>query len=230
MGYENGLITESPISGEDRIIGGEEAGQWEGENGFDVEKWWGYAESIFKWGGSLDDPIDWKQEKPGMQAVPHDQFTVSGSTQLTRKPKGSQINVAEGLIKPGDIVIERARGTAANTNNSYVYVSSGAAKGKQGWIKTMFLTQIRDMGPELDWDPQWYENGESVAANGGVDWVPSGYTGGGQEMTPELIELLRQRREDIERQRLDPRYIPPAPAKKIPVLPIAAIGYFLLNR
>ena len=187
MGYENGLIGppedwQHPPS---RIEGGEEGGEWEGENGFDVEKWWGYVESIFKWGGSLDDPIHWNQE-PGMQAVSNDQFTVSGSTQLTRKPKGSRVNVAEGLISPGDIVIEWARGTAANTKNSYVYVSSGAAKGKQGWIKTMFLTQIRDMGPDLDWDPQWI--------NGGIN---------GDVSTPKT---------------------------KLPVLPLAAIAYFLLNR
>ena len=207
-----------------RIVGGEEAGQWKGQNGIDPEQVIKAGKAgwdLSKWFRSLDDPIHWKQEKPGMQAVPNDQFTVSGSTQLTRKPKGSRVNVAEGLIKPGDIVIERARGTAANTNNSYVYVSSGAAKGKQGWIKTMFLTQAK---PELDWDPQWYENGESVAANGGVDWVPSDYPNGGgrQEMTPELIELLKKRREDIETQT--------APATKLPVLPIAAIGYFLLSQ
>ena len=183
MGYENGLITESPVSGEDRIMWGDEAGQWKGEGGtIDLDKWWGYVKSAGKYVGSLDDPIHWKQE-PGMQAVSNDQFTVSGSTQLTRKPKGSQINVAEGLIKPGDIVIEWARGTAANTNNSYVYVSSGAAKGKQGWIKTMFLTQIRDMGPDQTFEPKW--------VNGDVSTLK---------------------------------------AKKLPVLPIAAIGYFLLNR
>lgn len=168
-----------------RIVGGEEAGQWEGENGIDPEQVIKAGKAgwdLSKWFRSLDDPIHWNQEKPGMQAVPHDQFTVSGSTQLTRKPKGSQINAAEGLISPGDVVIEWARGTAANTKNSYVYVSSGAAKGKQGWIKTMFLTQIRDMGPELDWDPQWI--------NGDVS----------------------------------------TPKTKLPVLPLAAIGFFLLNR
>ena len=182
MGYENGynlgLITESPVSGEDRIVGGDEAGQWEGKNGFDVEKWWGYVESIFKWGGSLDDPIHWNQEKPGMQAVSNDQFTVVASTQLTRKPKGSRVNVAEGLISPGDVVIEWARGTAANTKNSYVYVTNGETKGKQGWIKTIFLGHIPGTPMSL----------------------------------PE---------KDIETQT--------APAKKLPVLPIAAIGYFLLR-
>ena len=181
MGYENGLIgpPEDWQQAPPRIEGGDEAGQW---NPGTIEKWWGYVESIFKWGGSLDDPIHWNQEKPGMQAVSNDQFTVSGSTQLTRKPKGSRVNVAEGLISPGDVVIEWARGTAANTKNSYVYVSSGAAKGKQGWIKTMFLTQIRDMGPELDWDPQWI--------NGDVS----------------------------------------TPKTKLPILPLAAIGFFLLKR
>ena len=180
MGYENGLIgpPEDWQQAPPRIEGGEEAGQWDPGT---IEKWWGYVKSAGKYVGSLDDPIHWKQE-PGMQAVSNDQFTVSGSTQLTRNPKGSRVNVAEGRIKPGDIVIEWARGTAANTKNSYVYVSSGAAKGKQGWIKTMFLTQIRDMGPDQTFEPK--------PINGDVS----------------------------------------TPKTKLPVLPIAAIGYFLLNR
>ena len=68
MGYENGLIgpPEDWQQAPPRIEGGEEAGQW---NPGTIEKWWGYVKSAGKYVGSLDDPIHWNQEKPGMQAV-----------------------------------------------------------------------------------------------------------------------------------------------------------------
>ena len=210
MGYENGynlgLITESPVSGEDRIVWGDEAGQWEGQGGTIDPK---HVEQVGKAGYAFwreYQPIKWDAES-GMQAVTQTQKTVTVPVKITKKPRGSWINTKYGTIQPGDVVVEVARGTASGVPNSYVMWG-----GISGWVRTGELKSIT-ITPTYS------------PTNGGVDWVPADYYpngGGGQELTPELIELLRKRRKDIETQT--------APAKKLPVLPIAAIGYFLLNR
>lgn len=217
MGYENGynlgLITEAP---EVSLPGG--GGEWEGQgplstSGSPEAEW---IKAAIKETWNAYQPRKW-QDESGMQAVTQTQQTVVVPVKITKKPRGSWINTKYGTIQPGDIVIEVARGTASGVPNSYVMWG-----GISGWVRTGELKAIvRDMGRELDWDPQWvtYE-----PTNGGVDWVPADYPngGGGQEMTPELIELLKKRRQNIEMQT--------SPQKKLPVLPLAAIGYFLLNR
>ena len=98
--------------------------------------------------------------------------------------------------------MEVARGSASGVPNSYVMWG-----GISGWVRTGELKAVvRDMGPELDWDPQWYENGKVVPPDMGpeLDWDPQWYP-------------------DYENGKV-------VPAKKLPILPIAAIGYFLLNR
>jgi hypothetical protein len=199
MGYENGLITDAP---EVSLPG--EGGEWKGEGGTIDPK---HVEQAGKAGYALwreYQPIKW-QDESGMQAVTQTQKTVVVPVKITKKPRGSWINTKYGTIQPGDVVVEVARGTASSTPNSYVMWG-----GISGWVRTGELKSVT-VSPTYS------------RTNGGVDWVPSDYTGGGQEITPELTALLKKRRQDIETQTAQP-------AKKLPVLPIAAIGYFLLNR
>ena len=177
MGYENGLITDAP---EVSLPGG--GGEWEGQGGLstsespEVKAAIAFAKATW----NAYKPIRW-QDESGMQAVTQTQKTVVVPVKITKKPRGSFFNTKYGTIQPGDVVMEVARGTASNVPNSYVMWG-----GISGWVRTGELKAIvRDMGPELDWDPQWYpayENGKAVAKT------------------------------------------------KLPVLPLAAIGYFLLNR
>ena len=200
MGYE----TTAPPP----VVGGEQAGGWEGQGGLSTsespEAEW--IEAAIKETWNAYQPIRW-QDESGMQAVTQTQKTVVVPVKITKKPRGSFINTKYGTIQPGDVVVEVARGTASNVPNSYVMWG-----GISGWVRTGELKNVSGSTVTPTYSP----------TNGGVDWVPSDYTGGGQEITPELTALLKKRREDIETQT--------APATKLPVLTIAAIGYFLLNR
>ena len=200
MGYENGLITDAP---EVSLPGG--GGEWEGQGGLstsespEVKAAIAFAKATW----NAYQPIRW-QDESGMQAVTQTQKTVVVPVKITKKPRGSWINTKYGTIQPGDVVMEVARGTASSTPNSYVMWG-----GISGWVRTGELKSVT-VTPAYS------------RTNGGVDWVPSDYTGGGQELTPELTALLKKRRQNIE--------IQTSPQKKLPVLPLAALGYFLLNR
>ena len=165
-------------------------------------------------------PIRW-QDESGMQAVTQTRKTVVVPVQITRKPRGSWLNKKYGDIQPGDVVVETARGVASGVPNSYVLW-----KNVQGWVRTGELKNLTAVTPATI-TPTY------SPTNGGVDWVPADYYpngGGGQELTPELTALLKKRGEDIAAQTRETENGAAQPAKKLPVLPIAAIGYFLLNR
>ena len=194
------------------IVGGETAGK--GSMYVEAAKW-GY--SAAKEAYNQFKPIRW-QDESGMRAVTQTRKTVVVPVQITRKPRGSWLNKKYGEIQPGDVVVEVARGTASGVPNSYVLW-----KGIQGWVRTGELKNLTAVTPATV-TPAYSRT------NGGVDWVPSDYTGAGQEITPELTALLKKRREDIAAQMYQTENGAAQPAKKLPVLPLVTIGYFLLNR
>ena len=221
MGYEPNRdygTTAPPVS----LPGG--GGEWEGQGPLSTS---GSPEAEFvkaaiKETWNAYQPIRW-QDESGMQAVTQTQKTVVVPVKITKKPRGSWINTKYGTIQPGDVVVEVARGTASGTPNSYVMWG-----GISGWVRTGELKNLTAVTPAIV-TPVTVTPAYS-RTNGGVDWVPSDYTGAGQEITPELTALLKKRREDIAAQTRETENGAAQPAKKLPVLPIAAIGYFLLNR
>ena len=194
-------------------MGGEQAGEWEGQGPLSTSES-PEAKAILAFAKATWNaykPIAW-QDESGMQAVTQTQKTVTVPVKITEKPRGSWINTKYGTIQPGDVVVEVARGTASSVPSSYVMWG-----GISGWVRTGELKNVEGSTVTPVTVTPVYSR-----TNGGVDWVPSDYTGGSQEMTPELTQLLETRQAQIEAQT--------APATKLPVLPIAAIGYFLLNR
>ena len=186
------------------------ADTWEGESyneGIDPEKVIKAGKTglnVLKWFGALDDPIHWDDE-PGMHAASNNQYTVVASTELTTKPKGSFINVSRGVIKPGDIIIEHARGRASNRDQSYVYVMSGETKGRRGWIKTGFLGHIPGKPILVETIRDRERDRDDEPAFGPAHGPPGEGVG------------------------IGPAFGPAEPQSKLPILPLLGIGYFLLK-
>ena len=203
MGYENGLIgpPEDWQQAPPPIVGGEEAGQWDPGT---IDKWRKNIAAGIKAARAAFNqykPIKWQSES-GMAAVTQTQKTVAVPVEITAKPRGSWLNRKYGNIQPGDVVFEVARGTASSVPNSYVYWQNA---GVSGWVRTGELKNIAAEPVSYDFD---YGQGGSTPYSA-AEPVSYDFDYGQAGSTP---------------------YSAAQPAKKLPVLPLAAIGYFLLNR
>ena len=204
MGYENGLIgpPEDWQQAPPPIVGGEEAGQWDPGT---KDKWRKNIAAGIKAARAAFNqykPIKWQSES-GMAAVTQTQKTVAVPVEITAKPRGSWLNRKYGNIQPGDVVFEVARGTASGVPNSYVNW-----QGISGWVRTGELKNLTARGPK----PVSY----------GFDYGQAG-------STPYSAAEPVSYDFDYGQAGSTP-YSAAQPAKKLPVLPLAAIGYFLLNR